>query len=81
MLIGRIQGTTRVLGKQQGYLGLPLRDVDVECSVSGPTKAMESAWHPTPKEIELINSGASIILRVMGTIHPPVMLYVGNERG
>ncbi len=27
LIIGRIEGATRVLGKSQGYLGLPLRDV------------------------------------------------------
>lgn len=40
MEIGRIEGTTRVLGKQQGYYGLPLRD----------------DWAATqPKRVELIS--------------------------
>lgn len=79
MQIGRIEGTTRVLGKCQGYLGLPLRDVKVNCTVGGPsTPAMETAWLPTPDEIARIASGAPIILRVLGEAHPPVMVEVGQ---
>jgi hypothetical protein len=78
MLVGRISGTTRVIGKSQGYLGLPLRDVRVSDSVNGPgAPAMETAWLPTPEEISRIVAGAPVILRVLGTAHPPVMLEVG----
>jgi hypothetical protein len=77
--IGRIQGWTRELGKCQGYLGLPLRDTLVTCTVGGTgTPAMETAWLPTPDEIARINAGAPIILRVISTAHPPVMLEVGD---
>lgn len=79
MQIGRISGATRVLGQAQGYLGLPLRDVLISCSVGGEqTPAMETAWLPTPAEIAAIIAGAPIILRVLGTAHPPVMLEVGE---
>jgi hypothetical protein len=79
MQIGRIEGATRVLGKSQGYLGLPLRDVVINCSVGGEqTPAMETAWLPTTEEIAAITAGAPIILRVIGTTHPPVMLEVGS---
>lgn len=78
MQIGRIEGATRVLGKSQGYLGLPIRDVVVECAVNGPCRAMETAWLPTPAEIEAIVAGAPVILRVLGVGHPPVMLEVGT---
>lgn len=78
MIIGRIEGATRVLGKSQGYLGLPLRDVLLISTVDGPqTPAMETAWLPTPDEIERINSGAPVILRIIGSAHPPVMVEVG----
>lgn len=79
MQIGRIEGCTRVLGKSQGYLGLPLKDVLISSTVDGPgTPAMETAWLPTPDEIARIVCGAPIILRVLGTQHPPVMLEVGE---
>lgn len=80
MQIGRIAGHTRIIGKSQGYLGLPIRDITTECTVNGAeTPAMETAWLPTPAEIAAINAGAPIILRILGTGHPPVMIYVGEE--
>lgn len=79
MEIGRIQGCTRVIGKSQGYYGLPLRDIVVNDTVTGPeTPAMETAWLPTPEELAALNAGAPIILRVVGRGHPPVMVYVGE---
>lgn len=79
MQIGRIAGCTRVLGQSQGYMGLPLRDVTIECTVNGPdTPAMETAWFPTLEEITALAAGAPIILRVLGTSHPPVLLYTGE---
>lgn len=79
MQIGHIAGATRVLGKSQGYLGLPLRDVTINCSVGGEnTPAMETAWIPLPHEIAAIAAGAPIILRIIGSEHPPVMLEVGT---
>ena len=77
MLIQVIAGATRTLGKSQGYIGLPIRDVVIECSVGGvATPAMESEWKPTAEELEALNKGGSIKLRVLGTSHPPVMLEV-----
>lgn len=79
MIIGHIQGSTRVIGKGQGYLGLPLRDVIVHDAVNGPgTPAMESAWFPTPDELARLAAGAPVILRVLGVSHPPVMVEVGE---
>lgn len=77
MLIRRIKDCTRVVGKSQGYLGLPVRDITVNDAVSGPgTPAMQTAWEPTPGELKLIQAGNSIILTVLGTSHPPVILTV-----
>jgi len=72
MQIGIIQGFTRIIGKSQGYLGLPLRDIKVNDTVNGPdTPAMETAWLPDPAEVAAINAGAPIILRILGSGHPP----------
>lgn len=35
----------------------------------------ESAWEPTPKELEMLNAGGQIVLRVVGW-QVPVALYV-----
>lgn len=78
MMLRRIENATRVLGQRQGYLGLWLRDEPVNCSVNGETPSMMTAWEPTPDEIAKIVAGAPIYLRVLGTVHPPVMLSVGT---
>ena len=78
MMIGRIEGTTRVAGQSQGYLGLPIRDVLINDSVNGTdTPAMETAWVPTPDELDRLNRGASVVVRILGTIPPPMIVDVG----
>lgn len=79
MEIGRIQGCTRVLGKSQGYYGLPVRDEVQNDAVTGPdTPVMVTAWFPTPDELAALNAGAPVHLKVVGTAHPPVMLTTGE---
>jgi len=78
MLIGRITGATRVLGKSQGYLGLPVRDEKLNCSVGGEeTPCMTTAWFPTPEELAAMNAGAPVHVRLIGVNHPPIMVEVG----
>ena len=79
MQIGRVKDATRVLGKSQGYMGLPIRDDLVTCTVGGAdTPVMTTAWHPTPKELEALNAGAPVHVRIVGTAHPPIMVEVGD---
>lgn len=79
MQIGRIKDATRVIGKSQGYMGLPLRDEMISCKVNGPeTPAMVTAWLPTPKELAALNAGAPVHVRILGTAHPPIMVEVGD---
>lgn len=78
MDIGRIEAATRVCGKSQGFLGLPVRDGHRECSVSGglvPT--MTTAWLPNPVELEALNAGAAIHVGIDGENVAPMMLSVG----
>jgi hypothetical protein len=35
-------------------------------------------WEPTPDELAALAHGAKVMLRVVGTGHPPVMLYVSD---
>ena len=79
MMIARIPNATRVIGKRQGYLGLPLRDEKRSTAVDGPeTPVMVTAWEPTPDELERLVKGAYVHLAVVGTQHPPVLLEVGE---
>lgn len=76
MMIKMIAGHTRVIGKSQGYLGLPIRDEKIACTVNGDsTPCMTTAWEPTPDEIAAIVAGGTVYLRIIGTGHPPVMLW------
>jgi hypothetical protein len=78
MHIGRIEGATRVLGKSQGFIGLPVRDETMICRVSGCEQpVMVTAWFPTPEEIEAIVAGAPVHVHIYGLMHPPIMVDVG----
>lgn len=79
MQIGRISGATRVLGKSQGYYGLPVRDELIVEAVNGEgTPCMTTAWLPDPAELERIAAGAAIHVRLIGTAHPPIMVEIGE---
>lgn len=78
MLIKRIEGFTRLLGKSQGYLGLPVRDeVIVDAATDDETPSMTTAWEPTPEELDALNAGASVQVRLLGDVHPPIMVFTG----
>ena len=82
MLIGRIEGATRNIGETQGYEGLPLRDELINCQVNGPnTPMMVTAWVPTPQELAALNAGASIHVKLLGRVHPPILVEVGPVPG
>lgn len=74
MLIARIEGTTRVCGKSQGYLGMPVRDETIE----GGINIMHVAWEPTPEELKLLNKGANVITSTIGISPQPMKVGVGK---
>lgn len=41
-------------------------------------KSCESAWKPTPEELELLNAGGYVVLHVVGR-QPPVALWVEKD--
>ncbi len=79
MIPGIIKNHIRIIGKSQGYIGLAVRDARVHDTVNGPgTPVMETAWMPDPAELERIAAGEPVVLRILGTAHPPVMVEVGE---
>ena len=73
------KGANRMVGKTQGYQGLPVRDDLVDCPVNGPgTPQMTTAWRPTPEELKALNSGAVVLLRILGSIPPPQLIEVSE---
>jgi len=78
MIIARIPGATRIVGKQQGYLGLPIRDEMIHERVNGPgTPCMVTAWEPTPDELDRLMGGACVYVQIIGDVPPPMMVRVG----
>jgi len=82
MLPGRIQGATRNLGKPEGWVDdldgpcshLPIVDVMTDSGIN----LMISHWEILPDELERLKQGAPMFLQVVGELHPPVMLWVGD---
>jgi hypothetical protein len=61
LIIAHIEGATRVLGKSQGYIGLPVRDdVEFDKASGQNVHSMTTAWQPTPAEMAAIAAGAPI---------------------
>ena len=80
MHIGTVEGATRVCGKSQGFLGLPLRDGQRICRVArGAVPTMTSAWFPSPEELAALNAGAAVHVTLDGVTPAPMMVSVGPE--
>ncbi len=63
---------------QIGRMELPVRYDLINTKVHGQeTPCMTTAWLPTPKELEALNAGAAVHVRILGTVHPPIMVEVG----
>lgn len=73
MLAKRINNETRYFARTENLLGLSIRDENID-----GMNVMISAWEPTPSELALLNSGATIYLHIVGTQQPPVALTVGE---
>lgn len=72
MIINAVEGCTRVIGKSQGYLGLPLKD-----EVINGIPMMTSSWQPTPAELAALAAGAPIYVTLIGQAHPPIIVSIG----
>lgn len=78
MLPVRIEGTTRVLGAPRDWspddngpcCGLAIRDEMLDAM-----PYMTSAWEPSPADVATILTGGRVMLRIVGTGHPPVALW------
>lgn len=82
MKIGRIHDCTRVLGVEQGYLGLPVHDGAYLDTAGNPSiPYMDSCWEFSDEQRAAIAGGAPMILRCLAerTQHPPVQLLIGTR--
>lgn len=78
MQIGMIDGHTRICGKSQGFMGLPIRDAQLNVEGIGLVNEMTSAWLPTPKELEALNAGAAVHVKIWGNAPSPMLVEVGD---
>lgn len=78
MLIGRIHGATRVLGKPADMTDEECGPLAIRDTPSEQGNVMVSAWIPTPDELVHLAQGAPIYLYVWGNGHPPVAIEVGE---
>jgi hypothetical protein len=70
----RIENHTHVLGAPKDWDEAK----DGKCArlwVRVVEGAWQSAWEPTPAELEMLNAGGSVVLSVIGG-QPPVALHV-----
>jgi hypothetical protein len=77
MIPKRIEGASHYFGAPKGWSTDDPVCAHLAVRVSGVAghKVYESAWEPTPRELDLILKGGTIVLRVLG-MQSPVMLYV-----
>lgn len=75
MIIGHIEGATRVLGAPEGnpeVKPLAIRDIQYEDG----TRAVMSAWLPTREEVDAIMAGEPVYLIIFGATMPPAYVCV-----
>lgn len=70
----------RVIGRSQGYIGLP---VCFTATIDGPSGALTpmlvTAWQPTPDELARLNAGASVLVKLINIgQHPPIAVEVSE---
>ena len=78
MQIGMIKDHTRICGKSQGFMGLPIRDATLNVEGFGQVNEMTSAWLPTPEELAALNAGAAVHVKIWGNSPPPMLVEVGE---
>lgn len=80
MISQLINGWTRKIGGSQGFIGLAVKDTQINTTNLGMYPCMITAWEPTPAEREAIANGGLVYLTILGTSHPPVMLTTEEPR-
>ena len=74
----KIEGANRRFGGP-GYFTIRDRQSEAVNPETGERyTTMSTAWLPTPEELAALNLGAPLILEIGCTVHPPVLLSVGD---
>lgn len=70
----KLKNPTRTVGKEQ----IEYRSLDIVDTKYGTTPVMISYWRPSLDELERLNDGETLKLSILGTVHPPVLVQIGN---
>lgn len=75
-----ITGHTRICGKSQGFLGLPVRDEFIPHPFlsSEGYNVMHTAWEPTQEELVKLLNGGKVIISLIGNNPQPIQVNVGE---
>lgn len=72
MLPNVITGATHRVGKSQGFKALSVRVRQTEDG----SPVTESAWQPTPVELQTLMAGGSVVISLMMGGQPPMWVSV-----
>lgn len=62
-----------------GYADLFVRMEHIADPVIGSAPFMVSNWQPSAEELEKINLGYPIRIRILGSVHPPIIVDVEDQ--
>lgn len=75
----KIKNKTRSLGAPKEWdhnLDGPCETLDIRDGLLNGSSCMFSLWLPTPEELALLNKGVPVTVSIVGTMHPPIAVYV-----
>lgn len=87
MINRHIPGAVRSVGRHQGYQGISVLYSRREVRVGDETvvaDAVETAWEPTPEELDALARGGSIRIVLLAPRWPPARIEVappGEDAG
>lgn len=73
----KLLNATRTVAETQNEFS----NLDIMDALVDGNNCMFSVWEPSEEELRLLNEGGKIQLGVMGTVMPPVMLLVQDNKG
>ena len=80
MKIGMIKNATAIIGRSQGYQGLPiLAEIIIDPATGKEAPQFTSEWIPSPEDILAIMGGAPIRVKCLNA-QPPILVEVGDSR-
>jgi len=82
MLRRVIRGFTNVFGKPRNWAAQTdneCSDLHVRAVPDGEMAVFQSAWEPTPQELDLLNKGGSVILHCWGAQIPVALTVEPQE--